>query len=45
MVVENLNWKDNINITENKLSKNSGLSYRANQFLNAKSVKSTFTPS
>ena len=40
MVDEHLNWKDHINIIENKLSKNLGLLYKAKQFLNAKAMKS-----
>ena len=40
MVDEHLNWKDQINVTENKLSKNLGLLHKAKQFLNTKTMKS-----
>ena len=36
---EHLNWIDHINTLENKLSKNVGLLYKANPFLNAKAMK------
>ena len=39
MVDEHLNWKDHINVIENKLSKNLGLLHKAKQFLNAKAMK------
>ena len=42
MVDEHLNWKDHINIIENKLSKNLGLLHKAKQFLNAKAMKSLY---
>ena len=42
MVDENLNWKDRINVIENKLSKNLGLLHKAKQFLNAKTMKSLY---
>ena len=42
MVDEHLNWKDHINLVENKLSKNLGLSHKAKQFLNAKAMKSLY---
>ena len=42
MVDEHLNWKDHINITENKFSKNLGLLHKAKQFLNAKAMKSLY---
>ena len=41
-VDEHLNWKDHINITENKLSKYLGLLHKAKQFLNAKAMKSLY---
>ena len=43
MVDEHLNWKDHINVIENKLSKNLGLLHKAKQFLNAKVMKSLNT--
>ena len=39
MVDEHLNWKDHINIIENKLSKKLRLLYKAKQFLNVKSIE------
>ena len=42
MVDEHLNWKDHINVIENKLSKTLGLFYKAKQFLNAKAMKSLY---
>ena len=42
MVDEHLNWKDHINIIENKLSKNLGLLHKAKQFLNTKAIKSLY---
>ena len=39
---EHLNWKDHINVIENKLSKNLGLLHKAKQFLNAKAMKSLY---
>ena len=42
MVDEHLNWKDHINVIENKLSKNLGLLHKAKQFLNAKAMKSLY---
>ena len=42
MVDENLNWKDHINVIENKLSKKSRLLHKAKQFLNAKAMKSLY---
>ena len=39
---EHLNWKDQINVIENKLSKNLGLLHKAKQFLNAKAMKSLY---
>ena len=42
MVDEHLKWKDHINVIENKLSKNLGLSHKAKQFLNAKAMKSLY---
>ena len=42
IVVEHLNWKDHINVIENKLSKNLGLLHKAKQFLNAKAMKSLY---
>ena len=42
MVDEHLNWKDHINVIENKLSKNLGLLHKAKQFLNAKAIKSLY---
>ena len=36
---EHLNWIDHLNTLENKLSKNVGLLYKANPFLNAKAMK------
>ena len=42
MVDKNLNWKDHINIIQNKLSKNLGLLHKAKQFLNAKAMKSLY---
>ena len=42
MVEEHLNWKDHINITENKLSRYLGPLHKAKQFLNAKPMKSLY---
>ena len=42
MVDEHLNWKDHINIIENKLPKNLGLLDKAKQFLNAQAMKSLY---
>ena len=42
MVDEHLNWKDHINVIENKLSKNLGLLHKAKQFLNVKAMKSIY---
>ena len=42
MVDEHLNWKDHINVIENKLSKSLGLLNKAKQFLNVKAIKSHF---
>ena len=42
MMDEPLNWKDHINVIENKLSKNLGLLHKAKQFLNAKAMKSLY---
>ena len=42
MVDEHLNWKDHINIIENKLPKNLGLLHKAKQFLNAQAMKSLY---
>ena len=42
MVDEHLNWKDHINVIENKLSKKLGLLQKAKQFLNAKTIKSLY---
>ena len=42
MVDEHLNWKDHINITENKLFKNLDLLHKVKQFLNAKAMKSLY---
>ena len=42
MVDEHLNWKDHINVIENKLSKNLVLLHKAKQFLNAKAMKSLY---
>ena len=42
MVDEHLNWKDYINIIENKLSKTLGFLQKAKQFLNAKAMKSLY---
>ena len=39
---EHLNWKDHINVIENKLSKNLGLLHKEKQFLNAKAMKSLY---
>ena len=39
IVDEQLNWKDHINIIENKLSKNLSLLHKPKQFLNAKATK------
>ena len=43
MVDEHLNWKDHINITENKLFKNLDLLHKVKQFLNAKAMKSLYS--
>ena len=40
MVNENLSWKDDIKIIENKLFKNLGLLHNTKQFLNAKAMES-----
>ena len=42
MVDEHLNWKDHINVIENKLPKDLGLLHKVKQFLNAKVMKSLF---
>ena len=42
MVDEHLNWKDHINVIENKLSKNLGLLHKAKQFLSSKAMKSVY---
>ena len=42
MMDEHLNWKDHINVIENKLSKNLGLLHKAKLFLNAKAMKSLY---
>ena len=42
MVDEHLNWKDHINVIENKLSENLGLLHKVKQFLNAKAMKSLY---
>ena len=42
MVDEHINWKDHINITENKLFKNLDLLHKVKQFLNAKAMKSLY---
>ena len=39
---KHLNWKDLINVIENKLSKNVGLLHKAKQFLNAQVIKSLY---
>ena len=38
MVNEHLNWKDNINILENKPSTSLGLLFEAQKFLNTKAM-------
>ena len=43
MVDEHLNWKDHINIIENKLSKNLGLLHKSKQFSNAKAIKTLYS--
>ena len=42
MVDEHPNWNDHINIIQNKLSKDLGLLHKAQQFLNAKAMKSLY---
>ena len=42
MVDEHLNWKDHINVIENKLSKNLGILHKAKQFSNAKAMRSLY---
>ena len=42
MVDEHLNWKDHVNIIENKLFKNLGLLHKDKQFLNAKAMISLY---
>ena len=43
MVDEHLNWKDHINVIENKVSKNLGLLHKAKQFfLNPKAMTSLY---
>ena len=39
---EQLNWKDHLDIIENKLSKSLGLSHKTKQFFNAKAMKSLY---
>ena len=40
MVDEHLNWRDHINVIENKLSKKLGILHKTKQFLNANAMKS-----
>ena len=40
MVDEHLNWRDHINVIENKLSKKLGILHKTKQCLNAKAMKS-----
>ena len=42
IVDEHLNWKDQINVIENKLSKNWGLLQKAKQLLNAEAMKNLY---
>ena len=42
IVDEHLNWKDQINVIENKLSKNWGLLQKAKQLLNAEAIKNLY---
>ena len=42
MVNEHLNWKDHINVIENKFYNGLGLLYKTKQFLNAKTMKSLY---
>ena len=37
---EHLNWRDHINVIENKLSKKLGILHKTKQFLNANAMKS-----
>ena len=40
MLDEHRNWRDHINVIENKLSKKLGILHKTKQFLNAKAMKS-----
>ena len=42
MLDEHLSWKDHIHTVENKIAKNLGLLYRANQFLDEHSLKTIY---